>query len=131
VAKAQFDGDWAALALRLPVNGMAQQLALNSELAGWDGNRLALRVAESQRHLAEKAYLDKLRAALEQALGGRVQLAVEVGGGLEDTAALRERREKAEQLAKARESFAADPFVKDVLGQMGGRIREDSVRPTN
>ncbi len=126
-----FDGDWARLARGLPIAGMAQQLALNSELKTWDERRVVLRVAGEQRHLADRAYLDKLRVALEETLGRRLHLEVEVAEGVADSAALRERREKAEQFARAKSSFEADGFVRDVVEKMGGQVRGDSIRPLN
>ena len=124
-----FDGDWTRLARSLAVTGMAQQLALNSELKHWDGHALTLRIAESQRHLADKAYQDKLNSALEQLLGTRVTLAVDVAEGVADSAAMRERSAKAEQFARAKQEFEADPFVRDVVERLGGQVRGESIRP--
>jgi len=126
-----FDGDWARLARGLPIAGMAQQLALNSEIKAWDDRSITLRVAGDQRHLADKPYQEKLRAALEQSLGRRVQLAIEIAEGVADSAALRERREKAEQLAQAKQGFVADPFVREVVEKLGGQVREGTIRPVN
>ncbi len=126
-----FDGDWARLARGLSIAGMAQQLALNSEIKAWDEGSITLRVAGDQRHLADKPYQEKLRAAVEQALGRRVRLAIEISEGVADSAALRERREKAEQLMLAKQGFVSDPFVREVVEKMGGQVREDTIRPLN
>ncbi|MBI3149872.1 MAG: DNA polymerase III subunit gamma/tau [Betaproteobacteria bacterium] len=124
-----FDGDWARLARGLPIAGMAQQLALNSELKSWDGRSVTLKIADEHRHLADKAYQEKLRVALDQFFGQRVQLLVEVAHGVADSAALRERREKTEQFARAKQDFETDPFVREVVEKLGGQVRSDSIRP--
>ncbi|KAB2839445.1 MAG: DNA polymerase III subunit gamma/tau [Burkholderiales bacterium] len=124
-----FDGDWTRLARSLPVTGMAQQLALNSELKAWDERGFSLRIAAEQRHLADKAYQDKLGAALQQALGARIALSVEIAEEVADSAALRERRERAEQFARAKQDFETDPFVREVVERLGGQVRGESIRP--
>ena len=61
--------DWPAFVAGLKLTGMAAQLAAQTELARCAGNALTLALPASHKHLADKAYADKLKAALEQAIG--------------------------------------------------------------
>ena len=72
-----FDGEWPALAARLPLKGVAYQLAFNSELTAVDATTLKLSVPVPQ--YADAAQVAKLKAALADALGKPVEVAVEVG----------------------------------------------------
>ena len=71
-----FDGEWPALAARLPLKGVAYQLAFNSELTAVDATTLKLSVPVPQ--YADAAQVAKLKAALADALGKPVEVAVEV-----------------------------------------------------
>ena len=68
----------------------------------------------AHKHLADKAYADKLKSALEQATGRRL-LAFEVGAATETSLAATEKRERAEAKAKGEAAFRDEPFVRDLL----------------
>ena len=58
---------------------MAAQLAAQTELKSLEGNVLTLALPAAHKHLADKAYADKLKAALDQA--DRPQMDARVRGG--------------------------------------------------
>jgi DNA polymerase-3 subunit gamma/tau len=124
-------GDWPAFVASLKLSGIALQLASQTELKGIAGNELLLGVPEASRHLTDKAYADKLKAALDEALGRRVRLRFDVGGAATASLAVIEKRERAEAQSKTEAAFRDDPFVQDVLSRFDGRIKPDSIKPVS
>ena len=113
-----FDGDWPALAKRLEVGGIAQQLARQSELVRFEGKRMELAIAPGVKHLAESGYQDKLRTALSAYFGSDINLVVTVGGTRGDTA-----QERAVAAIKQ------DRFVVEMMQQFDATIVETSINP--
>jgi hypothetical protein len=72
-------GDWPAFVSKLALTGMAAQLAAQSELKSIRGNALSLAIPATHKHLADKAYADKLKSALDAATGRKLLLAFEIG----------------------------------------------------
>ncbi|WP_175777072.1 DNA polymerase III subunit gamma/tau [Burkholderia anthina] len=121
-----FDGDWPALAARLPLKGVAYQLAFNSELTAVDATTLKLSVPVPQ--YADAAQVAKLKAALADALGKPVEVAVEVGPARRTAAAL-DAAARAARQREAEQDIHGDPFVQQLVRDFGARIVEGSVRP--
>ncbi len=123
--------DWPAFVARLKLPPIAAQLAAQTELKSIKGNVLTLALPAVHKHLADKAYSDKLKAALDQATGRKVLLAFEVGGAAETSLAAQEKRARAEQKAKDEAAFRSEPFVRDVLDRFDAKIRPDSIKPVS
>lgn len=121
-----FDGEWPALAARLPLKGVAYQLAFNSELTAVDATTLKLSVPVPQ--YADAAQVAKLKAALADALGKPVEVAVEVGPARRTAAAL-DAAARAARQREAEQEIHGDPFVQQLVREFGARIVEGSVRP--
>jgi DNA polymerase-3 subunit gamma/tau len=120
---------WPAFVAGMKLSGMALQLAAQTELKVFSGNELVLAVPEAARHLTDKAYADKLRAAIEQALGRRVRMRFEIGGAAAATLAAQEKRDRDSAQAKTEAAFRDDPFVQDLLSRFDARIKPNSVKP--
>ncbi|AOK46932.1 DNA polymerase III subunit gamma/tau [Burkholderia sp. MSMB617WGS] len=121
-----FDGEWPTLAASLPLKGVAYQLAFSSELTSVDGGALKLSVPVPQ--YADAAQVAKLKAALADALGKPVDVAVEVGPARRTAAALAA-AERAKRQRDAEHEMSADPFVQQLLREFGASIVEGSIRP--
>ncbi|OXI73471.1 DNA polymerase III subunit gamma/tau [Burkholderia sp. AU28863] len=121
-----FDGEWPALAARLPLKGVAYQLAFNSELTAVDASALKLSVPVPQ--YADAAQVAKLKAALADALGKPVEVSVEVGPARRTAAAL-DAAARAARQREAEQEIHGDPFVQQLVRDFGARIVEGSVRP--
>ncbi|WP_175769135.1 DNA polymerase III subunit gamma/tau [Burkholderia cenocepacia] len=121
-----FDGEWPALAARLPLKGVAYQLAFNSELTAVDAGTLKLAVPVPQ--YADAAQVTKLKAALADALGKPVEVSVEVGPARRTAAAL-DAAARAARQREAEQEIRGDPFVQQLVRDFGARIVEGSVRP--
>jgi len=124
-------GQWPAFVAGLRLTGMAAQMAAQTELRAVNGNALTLALPASHKHLADRAYADKLKTALEQATGRRLLLAFEVGNAGDASLAAQEKRERAEQKAKTEAAFREEPFVQDVLARFDARIKPDSIKPVS
>ena len=120
-----FTGYWPALAALLPLKGLAQQLAHQSELLGLDGQTLKLRVAAS---LADAVQIAKLKAALIEHLGRPVSLDV-VAGVAAWSAALVDGAERAVRQRQAEQAIAEDTFVQALIRDFDANIVRGSIRP--
>ncbi len=130
IEELNWDGNWPALAATLPVRGIAQQLAQQSELLRCEINNdtpsFHLRVAVET--LLSSGSADKLIAALSERFGRNVRLTTEIGmvqftanaAALADREALQKRTE---------ETFQNDPFVLKMFQEFGATIMPGSVRP--
>jgi DNA polymerase III subunit gamma/tau len=123
--------DWPAFVAGMKLSGIALQLAAQTELKAIAGNELVLAVPEASRHLTEKAYADKLKAALDEAFGRRMRLRFDVGGAATASLAVVEKRERAEAQSKTEAAFRDDPFVQDMLARFDARIKPDSIKPVS
>ena len=131
VASLDWNGDWPALAAVLPVRGVVQQLAQQSELIRVDTSQAVpvfhLRVGVLTLMTAGGSG-DKLTAALTEHFGRPVRIEG-VEGRTEHTAnavsiAEREARQKlTEQLLES------DPFVQKLVREFGAYIMPGSVKP--
>ena len=122
---------WPAFVTGLRLAPMAAQLAAQTELKSLEGNVLTLALPAAHKHLADKAYADKLKAALDQATGRKWMLAFEVGSPAEASLAAQKSREQAEQKTRAEAAFRGEPFVQDVLARFDAKIRPDSIKPVS
>jgi DNA polymerase-3 subunit gamma/tau len=122
---------WPAFVAGLRLTGIAAQLAAQTEFRGLSGNALTLALPATHKHLADRAYADKLKQALEEATGRRLLLAFEVGTATDASLAAREKRERDREKARNEAQFRAEPFVRDVLERFDATIRPDSIKPAS
>ena len=122
-----FDGDWPALARQLGTTGLIGQFMAQSELIGHDGDQLTVRVPI--RPLADASTVTRVRERLSQHFGRPIRVQVEVGRIEGLTAARQDEQHRSEQIEATREALEADPFVKTLMADFGGRILPDSVSP--
>jgi len=120
---------WPTFVAGMKLTGMAAQLAAQSELRAVNGNALTLALPTSHKHLADRSYADKLKAALEAAVGRRLLLAFEVGDTSDTSLAAQERRQRAEAKAKGEQAFRDEPFVRELITRFDGRVKAETVEP--
>ena len=111
---------WPALAAKLPVTGLAAELARQSEWAGVQGDAVILRVAV--KTLAESESRVRLQTVLCEHFGQGLRLEIEVGATGDDTAHAVAQIEKAARQQAAEEAVAADPFVLALKADFGGQV---------
>jgi DNA polymerase III subunit gamma/tau len=130
-APVAFDGDWAALVERLRLTGMAGMAARHAEFGSFQNNHLELVVPETHRVYAEKPYQDKLKADLAAQFGPGFRLTVRVGATAGASVAAAKSREMAEKQASAAEAIEDDPFVRDLVRDLGAEVVPSSIRPAD
>jgi len=121
--------EWPAFVGRLRLSGMAAQLGAQSELGSVRGNALTLAIPASHKHLADKAYADKLKAALEATTGRKLLLAFEIGDSSDASLAAIERRERARAKAEGEIAFRNEPFVRDLVAKFDATVRPETIEP--
>ncbi len=119
---------WPSFVATLPLTGMAAQLATQSEWRSLAGATLTLAIPVAHRHLADKAYADKLKSVLERATGRKLILAFEVGEATVGSLAARQQRERDDARAEDEARFRDEPFVRDTLARFDAKIRPDSIK---
>ncbi|WP_232353306.1 hypothetical protein [Cupriavidus oxalaticus] len=121
-----FTGDWPALAVGLPLKGLAQQLAYQSELTQVVGNIFNLRIPVAA--LGENGVAERLQQVLCDHFGQPVRVLCEVGA-VAVTAAAADAQARAERQREAEAAIEADPFVQGLLRDFGGQIVPGSIQP--
>jgi DNA polymerase III subunit gamma/tau len=122
------DSSWPELVQQLPVTGAARELARNAELGRRDGALFELVVPKAKAYLAERSYVDKLKAALEQHLGSVVHVKVAVGEVAGASAAALEAGEREARRAAATQAVKGDGFVQDLVNMFDGKVVDSTIR---
>ncbi len=117
---------WPELAARLPVTGLAAELARQSAWAGVQGDAIILRVAV--KTLAESESRVRLQTVLCEHFGQGIRLDVEVGVTGEATAHAVAQAERAARQQAAEDAVAVDPFVQALVADFGGQVVPGSIR---
>ena len=129
-ATLDWDGNWPALAAELPVRGVVQQLAQQSEMIACDmeGGAVQMRLRVPVETLLTAGSADKLAAALTERFGKTVRLVTEIGA-VEQTANAKAMADRAERQRQAEETMQSDPFVQTLMREFGAIIVPGSVKP--
>ena len=112
------DWDWSKVVRGLELGGVVKQLAQQCAFLSFSDNILVLKITASSKHLAEKAYQDKLCEAVSGQLGKKIRLKLEIG----DT-----RGASVQDRAVA--SISEDALVRGLVEQFDATIVESSIKP--
>ncbi|KMZ13137.1 DNA polymerase III subunit gamma and tau [Candidatus Burkholderia humilis] len=118
--------EWPALAVDLPLKGVAYQLAFNSELIACDATSITLNVAVQM--YTDASHVAKLKAALAEKLGRALEVSVNVGPARRTAAAL-DAADCALRQQEAEQEIAQDPFVQSLIRDFGASIVQGSIKP--
>jgi len=126
----QWDGNWPALAIRLPVRGVAQQLACQSELlnSSTEGGAIVMHLRVPVDTLLSAGSVDKLAAALTEELGKTIKVTSEIGS-VSHTAHAQTLADQATRQKAAEDSMHSDPFVQTLMREFGATIVPGSIKP--
>ena len=129
-AKLDWDGNWPQLAAALPVRGVVQQLAQQTELIEWDtaGNGVRFHLRSPVETLSTPTNLERLATALTEHFGQTVRVTAEVGK-VEQTANRKAQDERAERQRQAEQTVKDDPFVQSMMREFGATIVPGSIKP--
>jgi DNA polymerase-3 subunit gamma/tau len=132
VPSLNWDGNWPLLAASLPVRGVAQQLAQQSELLkcapGADSSQIQFDLLVAVDTLLAAGSVEKLTAALCEHFGQTVRVQTRVGA-VEHTANAAAIADRAERQSEAEQAMQEDPFVQKLMREFGATIVPGSVKP--
>jgi len=119
---------WAAFAAKLPLSGMAEQLARQSECIAIAKQQMTLRVPS--KALSEGVPVERLRTVLNDYFGFEIELLFEIGAGEGASAhaldlVAQQARQEAAELA-----IEQDPFVRALIQDFGAKVVTGSIRPS-
>ena len=125
-----WDGNWPVLAAALPLRGVVQQLAQQSELLqcedNGDGVQIHLRIPLDT--LRSAGSIDKLTAALSEHFGKTARVTTEIGA-VEQTANAAAVADREARLRQAEENLQRDPFVQAMMREFNATIVPGSIKP--
>jgi DNA polymerase-3 subunit gamma/tau len=130
VASLNWDGNWPQLAAALPVRGVVQQLAQQSELVNCDhdGGQIQFDLRVPLETLRSAGSVDKLAAALTEHFGQPVRVSTQIGA-VRQTANAQALAERAARQREAEQTLQSDPFVQTLMREFGATIVPGSIKP--
>jgi len=123
--------DWHALMRQLPVKGMVQQLAFQTELQDWVDSAAGVRatIVTPMPQLASEASIARLADALTAHFGKSIKLLIEKGEVEGKTVAKVDAQIHQEKRMNAEQMIAADPFIQQLQKEFGATVVGGSVKP--
>ena len=123
--------DWHALMRQLPVKGLVQQLAFQTELQDWNDSATGVRatVVTPMPQLASDASVARLADALTAHFGKPVKVLIEKGQVEGKTVAKVDAQIHQEKRMNAEQMIAADPFIQQLEKEFGAKVVGGSVKP--
>ena len=123
--------DWHALMRQLPVKGMVQQLAFQTELQDWSDSPAGVRatIVTPMPQLASDASVGRLADALTAHFGKPIKIVIEKGEVEGKTVAKVDAQIHQEERMNAEQMIAADPFIQQLEKEFGAKVVGGSVKP--
>ncbi len=123
--------DWHGLMRQLPVRGLVQQLAFQTELQDWNDSTTGVRatIVTPMPQLASESSVARLAEALTAHFGKPVKLVVEKGEVEGKTVAKVDAQIHQEKRLNAEQLIAADPFIQQLEKEFGAKVVGGSVKP--
>ncbi len=123
--------DWHALMRQLPVKGLVQQLAFQTELQDWNdaATGVLATIVTPMPQLASEASVARLADALTIHFGKPVKLLIEKGEVEGKTVAKVDAQIHQEKRQNAEQMIAQDPFILQLEKEFGAKVVGGSVKP--
>ncbi|QWD99655.1 DNA polymerase III subunit gamma/tau [Polynucleobacter sp. JS-Mosq-20-D10] len=123
--------DWHALMRQLPIKGLVQQLAFQTELQDWEDSPAGVRaiVVTPMPQLASEASVGRLADALTAHFGKPVKVVIEKGEVEGKTVAKVDAQIHQEKRQNAEQMIAQDPFIQQLEKEFGAKVVGGSVKP--
>ena len=123
--------DWHALMRQLPVKGLVQQLAFQTELQDWEDSPAGVRatVVTPMPQLASEASVGRLVDALSAHFGKPIKVLIEKGEVEGKTVAKVDAQIHQEKRQNAEQMIAQDPFIQQLEKEFGAKVVGGSVKP--
>jgi DNA polymerase-3 subunit gamma/tau len=120
---------WAALLLRLDLDGTVRNIARNAVLVSREDTVWTLRISTGHEVLVNRERLDELSGALENYFQRRIQIQVDYERRAGDTPEAMAEARRQELLVDATRTLHEDPVVQQLVSTFDGRLDEGSVTP--
>jgi DNA polymerase-3 subunit gamma/tau len=123
--------DWHTLMRQLPIKGLVQQLAFQTELQDWEDSLAGVRatVVTPMPQLASDASVGRLADALTTYFGKLVKVVIEKGEVEGKTVAKVDAQIHQEKRLNAEQLIAQDPFIQQLQKEFGAKVVGGSVKP--
>ncbi|MFZ6813101.1 DNA polymerase III subunit gamma/tau [Undibacterium sp. Rencai35W] len=130
IPELNWDGHWPNLAASLPMRGVAQQLAQQSELIQCqiNGNTFLFQLRVPLQTLLSSGSVEKLEMALEERFSKSVKVETKIGA-VEQTANAQAVAERAERQQQAENSIQSDSFIQSLMREFGATVVTGSIKP--
>ena len=116
---------------QLPVRGLVQQLAFQTELQDWNDspNGIKAVIVTPMPQLASDSSIARLADALTAHFGKTVKVVIEKGEVEGKTVAKVDAQIHQEKRLNAEQLIAADPFIQQLEKEFGAKVVGGSVKP--
>ena len=116
---------------QLPVKGLVQQLAFQTELQNWEDSSagVSATVVTPMPQLASEASIGRLADALTAHFGKSVKVIIEKGEVEGKTVAKVDAHIHQEKRLNAEQMIAQDPFIQQLQKEFGAKVVGGSVKP--
>ncbi len=123
--------DWHSLMRQLPVKGLVQQLAFQTELQDWNDSAAGVKatIVTPMPQLASEASIARLAEALTTHFGKPIKIVIEKGEVEGKTVAKVDAQIHQEKRMNAEQMIAADPFIQQLEKEFGAKVVGGSVKP--
>ncbi len=123
--------DWHSLMRQLPVKGLVQQLAFQTELQDWKDSAADVKatIVTPMPQLASEASIARLAEALTIHFGKPIKIVIEKGEVEGKTVAKVDAQIHQEKRMNAEQMIAADPFIQQLEKEFGAKVVGGSVKP--
>ena len=123
--------DWHSLMRQLPVKGLVQQLAFQTELQEWKDSAAGVKatIVTPMPQLASEASIARLAEALTTHFGKPIKVVIEKGEVEGKTVAKVDAQIHQEKRMNAEQMIAADPFIQQLEKEFGAKVVGGSVKP--
>ena len=123
--------DWHSLMRQLPVKGLVQQLAFQTELQDWKDSAAGIKatIVTPMPQLASEASITRLAEALTTHFGKPIKIVIEKGEVEGKTVAKVDAQIHQEKRMNAEQMIAADPFIQQLEKEFGAKVVGGSVKP--
>ena len=123
--------DWHSLMRQLPVKGLVQQLAFQTELQDWKDSAAGVQatIVTPMPQLASEASVARLTDALTAHFGKPIKIVIEKGEVEGKTVAKVDAQIHQEKRMNAEQMIAADPFIQQLEKEFGAKVVGGSVKP--
>ena len=123
--------DWHSLMRQLPVKGLVQQLAFQTELQDWKDSAAGVKatIVTPMPQLASEASIARLAEVLTTYFGKPIKIVIEKGEVEGKTVAKVDAQIHQEKRMNAEQMIAADPFIQQLEKEFGAKVVGGSVKP--